>query len=73
LDNFFIYGAYGYTGRLITEHAVKQGLNPILGGRDAEKTKALAKQHELNFEVLDANDAEKWNDVLSKISLVCIT
>jgi len=70
LNNFFIYGAYGYTGRLITEHAVKQGLKPILGGRDTEKTEALAKQYELNFEVLEANDIEKWNDVLSKVSLV---
>jgi len=70
LDNFFIYGAYGYTGRLITEHAVKQGLTPILGGRDAEKTEELAKQYELDFVILDANDSEKWNNVLPKVSLV---
>ncbi len=70
LDIFFIYGAYGYTGRLITEHAVKQGLSPIIGGRDAAKTEALAKRHELDFVVLNANDSEKWDEVLTKVSLV---
>jgi len=70
LDNFLIYGAYGYTGRLITEHAAKQGYTPILGGRDAAKTEMLAKQYELDFVILKANDPNKWNKVLSKVSLV---
>ncbi len=70
MDNFLIYGAYGYTGRLIVEHAVKQGLVPILGGRDAKKAEELAKQYELECVVLDANDSEKWKHILSKVSLV---
>lgn len=70
MDNFFIYGAYGYTGRLITEYAVKQGLKPIIGGRDAAKIEELAKKYELEFEVLDAKDPEKWDNVLAKVSLV---
>ena len=70
MDNFFIYGAYGYTGRLITEYAVKQGLNPIIGGRDAKKTEALAKQYALDFVVLNANDPDKWDITLAKVSLV---
>ncbi len=70
MDNFFIYGAYGYTGRLITENAVKQGLKPIVGGRDALKTEALAKQYELDFFVLNANDTKQWNHILSQVKLV---
>lgn len=70
MENFFIYGAYGYTGRLITEYAVKQGLSPIIGGRDAHKTEALAKQHGLEYVVANANDTKKWNNVLTKVSLV---
>lgn len=70
MDNFFIYGAYGYTGRLITEYAVKQGLKPIIGGRDAAKIEELAKQYELDFEVLDAKDPVNWDAILSKVSLV---
>lgn len=70
MDNFFIYGAYGYTGRLITEYAVKQGLRPLIGGRDPIKTEALAKQYELEFAVLDAHDPAKWDDILNNVSLV---
>jgi len=39
---WMIYGAYGYSGRLIAEHAKAKGLTPVLAGRDAAKTAALA-------------------------------
>jgi short subunit dehydrogenase-like uncharacterized protein len=29
-----IYGANGYTGRLVVEEAVRRGLRPVLAGRD---------------------------------------
>lgn len=37
-----IYGATGYTGRLVAEEAVEAGLRPVLAGRDAGKLGALA-------------------------------
>jgi len=40
--NLLIYGAYGYTGRLITEEAVRKGLTPTLAGRDAGALGAVA-------------------------------
>ncbi len=39
---WLLYGAYGYTGRLIVEGAVDRGEAPILAGRAAEKLDALA-------------------------------
>jgi short subunit dehydrogenase-like uncharacterized protein len=36
---WMIYGANGYTGRLIAEEAVLQGLRPILAGRNKKKIK----------------------------------
>ena len=39
-----IYGAYGYTGSLIVEDALEQGLRPLLAGRDAGKLKPLAER-----------------------------
>ena len=39
-----IYGAYGYTGELITQNAVKKGWKPLLAGRNEEKLKALANR-----------------------------
>ncbi|MBI2433870.1 MAG: saccharopine dehydrogenase NADP-binding domain-containing protein [Candidatus Hydrogenedentes bacterium] len=38
-----IYGAYGYTGRLIIAETLKHGLEPVLGGRNPDKLKALAE------------------------------
>lgn len=39
-----IYGANGYTGRLIAEEAVRRGLRPTLAGRNRAAIKALAAE-----------------------------
>jgi short subunit dehydrogenase-like uncharacterized protein len=41
-DAWLLYGAYGYTGRRIAEKASRFGLRPVLAGRDAGRTRALA-------------------------------
>ncbi len=38
-----IYGATGYTGKLIAKVAADEGARPILAGRDLEKVQAIAK------------------------------
>jgi short subunit dehydrogenase-like uncharacterized protein len=42
-----IYGAYGYTGRLIVEECVRRGLRPIVAGRDAARVQEIAARHDL--------------------------
>ena len=42
MGNVLIYGATGYTGRLIAEHAVERGLRPLLAGRSADTLRPLA-------------------------------
>ena len=42
MSTILIYGASGYTGTLLAEHALAQGLRPILAGRDPEKLRPLA-------------------------------
>jgi short subunit dehydrogenase-like uncharacterized protein len=37
-----IYGAYGYTGRLVVSEARAAGLRPVLAGRDASALAAMA-------------------------------
>lgn len=37
-----IYGANGYTGRLIAREAVARGMRPVLAGRNADEVAALA-------------------------------
>ncbi len=54
-----IYGAYGFTGELITENAVKKGWKPLLAGRNEEKLKALALRFGLEYVVFDVNEKEK--------------
>lgn len=41
-SNWMIYGATGYTGRLIAEEAVRRGHSPILAGRNLTQLESLA-------------------------------
>jgi short subunit dehydrogenase-like uncharacterized protein len=44
---WLIYGANGYTGKLIAEEAARRGLKPILAGRNAGAIEPLAKKLKL--------------------------
>jgi short subunit dehydrogenase-like uncharacterized protein len=45
--SWLLYGAYGYTGRLVARECRHQGLLPILAGRSAERLAPLADSLEL--------------------------
>ncbi len=62
--SFIIYGASGYTGKLIVESAVKQGLNPTLAGRTESKIKPLAEKYGLPFLTFGLDKVE---DIVSNI------
>lgn len=68
-----IYGAYGYTGELITQNAVKKGWKPLLAGRNEEKLKLLANRFGLEYAVFDVNEKEKLLAALQdkKVLLHC--
>ncbi|ELY90460.1 saccharopine dehydrogenase family protein [Natrinema altunense] len=44
MDSFLIYGAYGYTGRLIAREAVARGGSPVVAGRDGRAVAAQADE-----------------------------
>ena len=67
---FLLYGAYGYTGQLITEMAKDYGLKPVLSGRNAEKLQALASEHNLDYLAIDLHDQEKLRSTLERFPLV---
>lgn len=48
-QSWMIYGAYGYSAQLIIERAKAQGLTPVLAGRDAAKTAAVAERFGLDW------------------------
>ncbi|MFO5991399.1 hypothetical protein ACLBUQ_28205, partial [Pseudomonas aeruginosa] len=40
-SHWMIYGANGYTGRLVAEQAQREGLTPLLGARNPAALPAL--------------------------------
>lgn len=42
-NKWMIYGANGYTGRLVVDEALQRGLKPVLAGRD-EQVQVLADE-----------------------------
>jgi len=68
--NLFIYGAYGYTGELITRLAAKRGHFPFLGGRDKEKLRKLAHELQLHYVAFPLEDTDTLNRVLSEFDIV---
>ena len=70
MSEILIYGAYGYTGRLITEEAYAQGLNPTLAGRDPHKTRELAAESGLTGLAFDLADTAALDQALKGRKLV---
>jgi short subunit dehydrogenase-like uncharacterized protein len=59
MTRLMIYGANGYTGRLIAREAVKRGLKPLLAGRNRDQLDELSKELNLSRRVFDlANQVE---------------
>jgi saccharopine dehydrogenase (NAD+, L-lysine-forming) len=53
---WMVYGAYGYTGRLVAALATERGEMPIIAGRDEGKLRALAELVQLDHRVLPLDD-----------------
>jgi len=67
---WLLYGAYGYTGRLIAEEAASRGLDPILAGRRSEPLLELAGRLELDHRVASLDDPAALANALDGIDLV---
>ncbi len=68
--SFLIYGANGYTGKLIVELAIKQGLKPILAGRTEHKIKPVAEKMGLEYLVFSLDNQTELVNNLKKFPLV---
>ena len=69
-DPLLIYGASGYTGRLIVDHALARGLRPVLGGRDPHKLAAVAALGGLEVRCADLRDAGALRSALRGVRVV---
>ena len=65
-----IYGATGYTGKLMAKTARQQGLEPILAGRDAAKARAVAEPLGLAWRSFDLADPARVDDGLKDVAVV---
>jgi short subunit dehydrogenase-like uncharacterized protein len=70
MNNFLIYGATGYTGKIMAKMAVKQGLKPILSGRNEDKLKEIADPLDLEYVAVDLQNTDKLNSLISKVDVV---
>jgi len=56
LPRLLIYGATGYTGRLIVQRALARGLKPIIAGRDREAIASMAAACDLEWMIAHVDD-----------------
>lgn len=68
--SILVYGANGYTGRLVVKAAAEQQLPIIVAGRNAVAVESLAKKFSFEARVFGLNDADVLKTQLKGIRLV---
>lgn len=68
--HWMIYGAYGFTGKLIAREAVRRGYRPTLAGRNAEKLEAVAAELDLPFRAVSLSDRDMLDAIVGEHDLV---
>jgi len=70
MKTFLIYGSYGYTGQLIVERAVKEGMRPILAGRNERKLRAQSEKFKLEYRAFSLDETAKLDSALNEAAAV---
>lgn len=65
-----IYGANGYTGRLLVAECARRGLSPVLAGRRAEALAPLARPHGFEVRVAPLDRPAALRDMLDRVRVV---
>lgn len=68
--DWMIYGANGYTGRLIAEQAVQRSLRPVLAGRNKAAIEELARQLDCPVRIFSLSGTAQFSDHLSGCNVV---
>jgi short subunit dehydrogenase-like uncharacterized protein len=69
-NQFLLYGANGYTGKLIAKLAATYNLQPILAGRTEANIKPLADELKLSYRIIDLDNTAQLEKALSEVKLV---
>ena len=67
---WLLYGANGYTGKLITELALARGHKPVLAGRSEARLRPLAEASGLEMRIFDLSNAQAVAEQLADVALV---
>lgn len=70
IRSWMIYGANGYSARLIAERARDRGLAPVLAGRNADAVAAVAEALGLESRIFSLDDRAAISGALSDIDAV---
>ena len=69
-SNFLLYGANGYTGKLIAQMAAERGLRPILAGRDRGTIEPLARELNFEYRIFSLDDSAQMDAALMEVAAV---
>ena len=69
-SRLLLYGAYGYTGRLVAELAAARGLDIVLAGRNEDALVLLGDRLNLPTRTVALNDAHELSNALEDIACV---
>lgn len=67
---WMIYGAYGYSGTLIAEEAVRRGHHPVLAGRSEASVAALAERLGLEHRAFGLDREDQIEEGIGDLDLV---
>lgn len=70
MKQLMIYGATGYTGRMVAQQARDAGLRPILAGRDQARLQTLAQELGLDWRAFSLDSATDIERALSGIDVL---
>lgn len=68
--NWMIYGANGFTGKLMAREAQRRGLRPVLAGRNAAEVRRLAGELGLDNKVFSLDEEEAVRAAVAGMTLV---
>jgi short subunit dehydrogenase-like uncharacterized protein len=71
-SNWMLYGAYGSTGRLILDEALRRGHRPVLAGRNAAPLSAVGQATGLSTLQLSLDDSTALRAALTRLSCVVL-
>jgi hypothetical protein len=70
MRKILVAGGYGTVGRYVVSELTRLSAAVVIGGRDARKARAAARELGAEGVALDVNDESTWSDALEGVSVV---